>query len=155
MRRWILGFWQTVRRHRFHTRVFWVALTVFIIELITSSIMFVLLVPTLVVSVLAAMVQSVDPDPSSWTFWLSGLLHPQDVLIGVLVPDFLLTIIAAVALRRPAFLVLGLAFPLMRIVDAALCLRVLPKAWMGSSTGVWVSPTRRAIPVAVSSGTGG
>ena len=149
VRRWILGFWQTVRRHRFHTSVFWVALAVFIIELITASLMFVLLVPVLVACMLAGLAQSIAPDPGSWTFQLAGLLHPQDVIIGVLIPDYLLTIMAACVLRRPRYLLLGLGFPLMRIVDAALCLRVLPKAWRARSSGVWISPTRRTNPSAV------
>jgi len=148
VRRWILGFWQTVRRHRFHTSVFWVALAVFIIELITASLMFVLLVPVLAACLLAGLAQSISPDPAGWTVQLAGLLHPQDVIIGVLLPDYLLTIMAACLLRRPRYLWLGLGFPLMRIVDAALCLRVLPTAWRARSTGVWVSPTRRANPSA-------
>ncbi len=144
VRRWILGFWQTVRRHRFHTGVFWTALAVFIVELVTSSLMFVLLVPILAASMLAALVQSIAPDPASWTVWMADLLHPQNVILGVLVPDYLLTIMAACVLRRPRYLLLGIGFPLMRIVDAALCLRVLPMAWRARSSGVWVSPTRRA-----------
>jgi len=149
VRRWILGFWQTVRRHRFHTSVFWVALAVFIVELITASLMFVLLVPVLAACMLAGLAQSIAPDPGSWTVHVAGLLHPQDVIIGVLIPDYLLTIMAACLLRRPRYLLLGLGFPLMRIVDAALCLRVLPTAWRARSSGVWVSPTRRANPSAI------
>ena len=133
VRRWILGFWQTVRRHH-HPQlgVFWVALAVFIVELVTSSLMFVLLVPVLLGSMLAAQIQAIAPDPSSWTYWLSDFLQTKDVFIGVLIPDYLLTIMAALALRQPRYLILGLGFPLMRIVDAGLCLRVLPKAWMRS-----------------------
>ena len=144
VRRWILGFWQTVRRHRFHTGVFWAALAVFIVELLTSSLMFVLIVPVLAASMLAELVQTIAPDPASWSAWLADLLHPQNVIFGVLIPDYLLTIMAACVLRRPRYLLLGIGFPLMRIVDAALCLRVLPVAWRAQSSGVWVSPTRRA-----------
>jgi hypothetical protein len=32
----------------------------------------------------------------------------------------------------------------MRILDAFLCLQVLPKAFSAASTGTWVSPARRA-----------
>ena len=149
VRRWILGFWQTVRRHRFHTSVFWVALAVFIIELLTSSLMFVVIVPLMLTSMLAALVQSIAPDPGSWTLWLADLLPPQDVIVGVLIPDYLLTIMAACVLGRPRYLLLGLGFPFMRIVDAALCLRVLPTAWRARSSGVWVSPTRRTNPSAI------
>jgi cellulose synthase/poly-beta-1,6-N-acetylglucosamine synthase-like glycosyltransferase len=144
VRRWILGFWQTVRRHRFHTGVFWFALAMFIVELITSSLLLVLLVPLLIASMMATVLQTIAPDAGSWSSWLAGLLTPQDVLIGVLLPDYLLTIMAVCVLRQPRFLLLGLGFPLMRIVDAAVCLRALSMAWFARSSGVWVSPTRRA-----------
>ena len=146
VKRWILGFWQTVRRHRIQRSVFGVSLVVFIFELLTSSLMFVFLIPALLVSMAAGLLQGVIPDPGGWLIWLADLMQPQYVLVGVLVPDYLLTIMAACVLRQPRYLLLGLAFPLMRIVDAALCLRVLPKAWSAKSSGVWVSPTRRAIP---------
>lgn len=155
VRRWILGFWQTVRRHRLQPSVFWVALTVFIFELITSSLMFVLVVPVLAASMFAGLLQSIAPDPSSWSFWVADLLQPQNVVIGILIPDYLLTVMAACVLRRPRYLYLGLLFPLMRIVDSALCLRMLPKAWMGRSSGVWVSPTRRPNPLAAELATSG
>jgi len=149
VRRWILGFWQTVRRHHFHTGVFWIALAVFIVELLLSSLLLVLLLPLLIGSMLATALQAVAPDAGSWSLWLAGLLTPQDVLVGVLLPDYLLTIMAACVLRQPRYLLLGLGFPLMRVVDAGLCLRTLPMAWLARSSGVWVSPTRRAGPAPV------
>jgi cellulose synthase/poly-beta-1,6-N-acetylglucosamine synthase-like glycosyltransferase len=148
VKRWILGFWQTVRRHRLQRSVFGVSLFVFIFELISSSLMFVFLLPVLLLSTLAGLLYGLVPDPTGWLLWFSDFLQPQSVLIGVLIPDYLLTVMAACVLRQPRYLLLGLAFPLMRIVDAALCLRVLPKAWIGKSSGVWISPTRRAIPSA-------
>ena len=148
VRRWILGFWQTVRRHRFQKSVFGVTLAVFVVELVTSSIMFVLVVPVLAACVVAGLLLTVLADPAGWLVFLANFLHPRDVLIGVLIPDYLLTIMAACILRQPRYLVLGLFFPLMRVLDAGLCLRVLPKAFRGTSSGVWVSPTRRAIPTA-------
>lgn len=144
VRRWILGFWQTARRHHFHFSVFWVALLVFMFELVTASLMFVLVIPAMILTLVAGQIQTMHPDPTSWSYWLSGLLQPQDVLIGVLLPDFILTVFAACLLRSPRYLLLGLGFPLMRMLDAALCLWMLPKAFRGRSSGVWVSPTRRA-----------
>ena len=72
VRRWILGFWQTVRRHQFRASVFWFALMIFIFELITSSLMFVLVIPAMVATLVAMLIQSIYPDPTSWTYWLSG-----------------------------------------------------------------------------------
>ncbi|RVW07216.1 glycosyltransferase family 2 protein [Prescottella agglutinans] len=139
VRRWALGFWQTLRRHRLHVGRFWVALAAYVAELVTSSLLFVLLVPLLLVSVVAGVFGN---GAGRWE--LAGVLPPQAVLLGVLVPDFLLTVLAAVVSRRPHYLLYGLAFPVIRIVDAAMCLRTIPLAWRSRDTGVWRSPTRRS-----------
>ena len=67
------------------------------------------------------------------------------VLFGVLVPDFALTCVVAVIDRRPRLLLLGVFFPLLRLVDAAIGLYAVPAAgW--SSNGRWKSPARRGLP---------
>lgn len=142
VRRWILGFWQTVRRHRLQWGKFWFVLVIYIIEVIASCIFLVLLVPTFLLSLVAS-IEVGSGNHAGGLVFLSGLLRPQDLLIGVLLPDLLLTVVAAVSLRRPAFVLMAPLFPLMRIVDAAICLQVLPRAFSAKSTGVWVSPARR------------
>ena len=139
IRRWALGFWQTLRRHRLHVGRFWVALAAYVAELVTSSVLFVLLVPLLLVSVVAQVFGN-----GAGTWELAGVLPPQAVLLGVLVPDFLLTVLAAVVSRRPHYLLYALAFPVIRIVDAAMCLRTIPLAWRSRDNGVWRSPARRS-----------
>ena len=65
---------------------------------------------------------------------------------GILLPDYLLTVLAAVVARQPRYLIAGLAFPLMRILDAFLCIRALVTALSADPThGRWVSPQRRSI----------
>ncbi|MGF7120874.1 glycosyltransferase family 2 protein [Rhodococcus sp. BE178] len=140
IRRWTLGFWQTLRRHRLHAGRFWVALAAYVAELVTSSILFVLLVPLLALSVTAQVVGNLGIG----TWQLAQVLQPQTLLLGVLVPDFVLTVFAAVISRRPHYLLYALAFPLMRVVDAAVCLRTLPLAWSSRDSGVWRSPARRS-----------
>ncbi len=44
------------------------------------------------------------------------------VLFGVALPDYAMTCLVAVLERRPRLLLLGLFFPLLRIVDAAIAL---------------------------------
>ena len=48
--------------------------------------------------------------------------------------------------RRPGLLLIGLAFPVLRLVDAAIGLAAIPIAWFSASTGRWKSPARRVIP---------
>jgi hypothetical protein len=70
---------------------------------------------------------------------------PYYVLIGFLLPDMLLTIFAAIMLRRPGMLLLIGIFPALRFLEAYICLRCIPRAWRTQSSGRWVSPTRLAV----------
>jgi hypothetical protein len=65
-------------------------------------------------------------------------------VIGVLVPDYLLTILVVIVTGRAQYLVLGIGFPIVRIVDAFICLRTIPQAFFGRSSGTWKSPERRS-----------
>lgn len=148
VQRWILGFWQTVRRHGLQRGVFGVNLVVFVLELLSSCVLLVLLVPAFAVTCAGLLVLTIDPDPSAVWVTLSGILPPWALLVGLLVPDLALTVFAVVVRRSPRFLLYALGFPLMRIVDAAICLRALARAFGRRSSGVWVSPTRRsAVPI--------
>ncbi len=74
--------------------------------------------------------------------WYSPL-----VLVAVLVvEELLLGTLVAIRLRRPQYILFALAFPALRLVDAALVLYTLPLAWTERSNGAWRSPTRRAVP---------
>lgn len=143
VRRWILGFWQTVRRHKPQLGKFWLVLIFYILETVASSVFLVLLIPAFLLSLVAA-AQVQLGNASAEMIVVAGLLRPQDVLLGVFLPDLLLTVIAALSLRRPGFLLMAPLFPLMRILDAGICLMVLPQAYSAASSGVWTSPARRA-----------
>ncbi|MEG9248115.1 glycosyltransferase [Arthrobacter sp. Soc17.1.1.1] len=145
IRRWNLGFWQTVRRHRFRFTKFWVNLWIHIVELVVSGILLLTVLPLLALSLifdaLPAELQQL-PMPLDW---IVNALPLEAVLIGVLLPDFLLSVLAAAVLKRPVYLVFGLLFPLVRMLDAAICLSQIPKAFVpAGSTGIWTSPRRRA-----------
>jgi biofilm PGA synthesis N-glycosyltransferase PgaC len=72
-----------------------------------------------------------------------GYTTLQMLALALLGPDYVLTTVMAAARRRPRYLLLGLAFPLLRLVDAFLALWTLPLAWITRSTGSWRSPARR------------
>jgi len=146
IKRWGLGLWQTVRRHPPRLSLFSAMLTVLLLELLTSS-MFFLLLPFLVV-VLALPV--VYPDALFWP----GIASAHDsvaahmtlrvLLLAVTGADLALTCVVALIERRLRFLALWIFFPFLRVLDAAIALYVFPRAWM-SSTGRWTSPARRAV----------
>lgn len=140
MSRWGLGFWQTVLRHRGQARVFWVSLYLFSLEVLVSSLMLVAILPVLLVEGLRwGAVQSGWIQPDAWAFpfpvWAA--------VLGMLVPDLLLTVYVTVVTRRLGFVLMAPVYPLLRVVDAFVCLRALWRAARRTSTGVWSSPTRR------------
>ena len=53
------------------------------------------------------------------------MLPPHVALLGVVLPDYLFTVIVAIAQRRAGYLFFGLFFVPLRCVDAWLCLRAL------------------------------
>jgi len=146
MRRWSLGFWQTVRRHGVHAGRFWALLAISIAELVTSSVFMVLVVPIVLVSVAAAVLAASGVDGSGVSAGIAEVIPPIAVIAGVLVPDYLLSVLAAVLARRPGYLVLGVVFPVLRMLDAWLCLRAMFDAYLRRHTdGRWASPERRAV----------
>lgn len=143
--RWNLGFWQTVRRHGPHLGTFWAALALFVAELLASSVLMLLFFPLLATSLTAAVIDATDGPAPTGASVVVGVLPPLAVALGVLLPDYLLTVVTALIARRPMFLVWGLLFPLLRALDAFLCLRALVRTFSSSGTGTWKSPERRAV----------
>lgn len=145
VQRWMLGFWQTLRRHGLIRGRFGVALAVYVLELFTASILLLLLVPLAVVWIVVGTAHGAGAGDLGAVQDVVGVFPPHLVAPGVLIADYALTVFAAVIARRPAFLLWGLGFPLLRIVDAALCLKTLARAFRSPSDGRWTSPGRRAM----------
>jgi poly-beta-1,6-N-acetyl-D-glucosamine synthase len=145
-KRWAVGLWQTVRRHPPRANLFTAMLALLLLELVTSSVLFALL--PLVLLVLA--VPEVAGGVASWPWFadvyaaVSAHVQLTTVLFGVVLPDYLLTCAVALIERRPRLLLLGVFFPLLRIVDAMIALYSVPVAWLSRSSGRWKSPARRA-----------
>jgi hypothetical protein len=72
-----------------------------------------------------------------------GYLRLETLAVGVLLPDYLTTLLVAALQRRPRYLLFLPFFVLLRVVDAAVTLYALPRAFVARSTGRWTSPTRR------------
>ena len=144
-KRWALGLWQTVRRHRLHLDLLSAMLCVLLLELLTASLTF--LVLPLVVIVLV--VPDLFPVALHWPVAsavhaaIAGHTSLRTIYLGVLLPDLLLTLFVAAVERRPRYLLYSVFFVFMRTIDAAIAIYTLPRAWREESTGRWVSPARR------------
>lgn len=146
IRRWHLGFWQTLRRHGFWASGFSLALLLFVTEVIVASItLLVLAGSALYIGVTAAVVQA--GLPVIWLVEVLSFVGSYLSLVGVLlflaIPDYMLTCLTAIAFRRPSLLIYGVGFLVLRLVDAAAALVTLPQAWFVRSSGSWISPARR------------
>ncbi|HEY4226169.1 MAG TPA: glycosyltransferase family 2 protein [Pseudolysinimonas sp.] len=148
VRRWNLGFWQTVRRHGVHLGRFWAILTLFILELVSSSAFVLALLPLLLLSIVATSMVAIGVDHNGVVAAIADILPPWVIVVGALLPDYVLTVFTAVVTRRPRYLLIGVFFPLLRMLDAALCLRALVDAFGRGGDGRWHSPARRAVDVA-------
>lgn len=143
--RWYIGFWQTYIRHGYWPSFFWFATTAFTLEMLLTS-FFITALPFLLILELFFH-RSVDFFPSFDVFSLDWSLLPLTVVtvvVGLLLADYVITILVALFLRRPAMAVYGLGFFVLRYLDAVVFLWSLPMAFLIASSGVWVSPTRRS-----------
>ena len=145
-KRWAVGLWQTVRRHPPRANLFTAMLALLLLELVTSSVLFVLL-PLIA---LILVVPDLAGSAVTWPWFgevyraVSPHVRLSTVLFGVVLPDYLLTCAVALIERRPRLLLLGVFFPFMRILDATIALYSVPVAWLFRSSGRWKSPARRA-----------
>jgi peptidoglycan/xylan/chitin deacetylase (PgdA/CDA1 family)/cellulose synthase/poly-beta-1,6-N-acetylglucosamine synthase-like glycosyltransferase len=135
VRRWALGYWQSVLRSRWRHGTFDLALGVLSAELFTSAMVFVLVV----VAVLASLVGLADPQ-----LHLLGARTAAELALGLAAPDLVMSLAVASLRRESAFLTYALAFPFLRVLDAWLSLRGLVSAFLTRSSGRWISPARRA-----------
>jgi len=138
VKRWNLGFWQTVRRHGIWASFFWCTLAVFIIEMLVFGVCF-LVLPFLLIASL------VFPNESRSFAFLFGVSAAESVLAIIallIIADYLLTAAVALYERKPILLLYGLGFIVIRYIDNFLFLYTLPLAFIKKSDGRWVSPNR-------------
>ena len=147
-KRWSLGFWQTVRRHKLRLRFFWLALVVLCVELIASSAILLLLPLVLLFYFIPALYPALLSNPlvSELHVVLVTNMNVAAVVLAIIIPDFILTLFVSVAERKIRYVVFAPVFLPMRMVDAAITLYSLPQAFLKRSDGRWKSPTRRAVP---------
>jgi len=145
--RWSLGYWQTLLRHGWRPRLFFQVAWLSAFELIVAALVLVLVLPIALASESSALAVEWGWSTNAFLEWFARALPAWVLLVGTLVPDFVLSFVTAVATRNARFLLYAPVFPLLRILDALLCIRALGRAVSGSSTGVWQSPARRGASV--------
>jgi cellulose synthase/poly-beta-1,6-N-acetylglucosamine synthase-like glycosyltransferase len=146
VRRWTLGFWQTIRFNGFWPSLFWMSLGLVILESLVASMA---LVGAAVLAIGLALPAITGDFVLRWGPYadaygaVAGYVTLPMLALAIFGPDLVLTAVMAAVRRRPRYLLLGLAFPGLRLVDAWLALWTLPQAWTARSNGSWRSPARR------------
>ena len=146
-KRWALGLWQTVRRHPPRANLFSVMLALLLIELLTSSLLFLCLPLLVLILLLPDFYASVVTLPVFGPVHaaIAGYVNLPDLFYGIVLPDVALTLLVTVVERRPRLLLGTMFFLFLRVFDAGIALYTLPLAWFTTSNGRWTSPTRRAL----------
>ena len=144
IKRWSLGFWQTVRRHGVWVSVFWMALSLFLAELLLSSVFF-LSLPVLLVIFGLVYVGAIGGGFLVEGHLSLGLYSVEfaDLFFGVILADYIMTLIVAIHQQRPKIALYGLGFIFLRIVDAWIFFYTFVLAFFAKSDGRWKPPTRR------------
>jgi poly-beta-1,6-N-acetyl-D-glucosamine synthase len=137
VQRWNVGFFQTVKRHGIWPSMFWLATTVYYVELYMYAVFFALLPVIITVFIF----RNFEPIPIPFPYWYEQL-HISDVLIGVFLMDYITTIIAAFLEKKPFLLLYGIGFIFLRYIDALIYLGAPVIAFTRSYSGTWKSPKR-------------
>jgi len=144
VKRWNIGFFQTVRKNGIWPSMFWLALGVFSTEVILNS-LFILFLPLFFLSYLAPHVNNIFLQ-QLFTFFGSNLLYShitfRDIIIGVFLIDYCMSIIIGVVNKKPEYLFYGVFFIFMHYITSLILISSLIPGLFQSSNGRWVSPTR-------------
>lgn len=143
IKRWNLGFWQTVRRHGFWFSLFSFTTGLFILEMALYGIFF-LLVPIILVWFISHSFVPINL-PFALPILNISQLSFFDIIIGVFLMDYFITIVISLLEKKPVLLIYGLTFIILRYIDTFIFLYTLPLAFITKSDGRWVSPQRQQI----------
>src|SRR3989344_1930934 len=146
VRRWNIGFFQTARKNGIWPSFFWLAVGIFSIEVLLSSV-FVILLPLLVIFWIIQLLPYSNPLLSTYqTFYLAfgpyQYLNLKDILLSVFLLDYAVTLIIGFINRRPQFIFYGLFFFFMHYVTSLIFISSVISGFFCSSAGTWVPPKR-------------
>ena len=142
VKRWFIGFWQTVHRHGFWPSLFWYANALYISELILYSIT-IIFIPVFFAYFIINNFEPLTIPFLGRTPWREHLTF-GDIFFGIFVADYAVTVIVTIIEKKPVLLIYGLFFFILRYIEALVYLLAIPIAFTTKSIGQWVSPMRRA-----------
>ena len=146
VRRWNIGFFQTVKKNGVWPSFFWLTLLIFSLEVGINS-LFILILPLVLFLKTLPLITSVHPifagiNSFYQSFDVFGYLSSWDILFGTFIFDYIFTIIMAYVVRKPQLLFYGLFFFFMHYITSLILLSSIIPGFFGKSAGRWTSPKR-------------
>lgn len=151
VRRWNIGFFQTVRANGFWPSFFWFSMAIFSIEVAING-MFILIFPFLLIvlaladlPVAASTFEPIRATLSTIPFFRALEFTWFEIFLTFFWFDYTMTIIFGIMGRKPQFLFYGLFFFFMHYVTALILLTAFIPGFFSKSDGRWNSPKRHAL----------
>lgn len=146
IRRWNIGFFQTVKKNGVWPSFFWLTLGLFSFEVILNS-LFVVFLPLLLLYLLFLIAPGTNPIESAFTSLYASygpfhFISLEDLLLFTFLTDYLVTVLVGLFSRKPQLIFYGLFFFPMHFVVSFVLLRSIIPGFFSKSSGKWVSPTR-------------
>jgi cellulose synthase/poly-beta-1,6-N-acetylglucosamine synthase-like glycosyltransferase len=138
VRRWCLGFWQTLLAHQPRFSLFWLSLFALIVESVFTSLLL-LAVPVLVAAHAGLGTGLYLLSASDLSIYEVDALQ---FLAAIWAADYAVTLAVAVALGNWRMTLFGPGFPFMRFIDAYWSIAGIFSALTTTSDGRWNSPKR-------------
>lgn len=138
IKRWYLGYFQTMRHHGVWPSFFCFFTYFFTLELLVSSFLF-LLFPFFLLELLIGHKEFLFINLGLWGYQITIF----SLVLTVFVADYLITAAVAAIERKPILLIYGIAFFPLRYVEAVVFLSRIPVTFLGRSDGTWKSPERK------------
>jgi cellulose synthase/poly-beta-1,6-N-acetylglucosamine synthase-like glycosyltransferase len=143
IRRWNIGFLQTVKKQGIWPSLFWVLVGLFIVEVLINALFVVIMPMFLLTSTYHLYLTIFIPQTLEITQYISrNYILFWELSIFIFIFDYIFTVFVALKEKRYIFLVFGLGFLLFRYMDSLSFLISIPQALFVNSKGRWISPKR-------------
>lgn len=148
VRRWNIGFFQTVRKNGIWPSFYWLALGVFTIEVFANSI-FVALLPIILIGLAAPYFPPGTPVVTQ-AAWLSNATLPEGasfayLYILLIIFDYTVSVMMGLIHKRMEFIIYGPFFMFMHYVTSLILMTAVIPGLITSSSGRWISPKRQKV----------
>jgi biofilm PGA synthesis N-glycosyltransferase PgaC len=143
VRRWNIGFFQTVRKNGIWPSLFWLSIGFFSLEVSINALIITLL-PILALILTAWLYlelirsQTVFSNLAVWRYFT----FIWAVIITLFIMDYSITLFTAIRRKKPLLAIYGLGFLFFRYLDSLIVLSALPEGLFSKSVGKWRPPSR-------------